>query len=106
PCPSIVASVLHSTPSADVHPLLFPARLTAATAQAAYGRCGYGPQDLHLIELHDAFTIEEMVYYEALGLVSEGGGVMWLCKGSTTLTARIPVNSSGGHISMVHRLCS
>jgi len=104
PCPSIVASVLHSTPSADVHPLLFPARLTAATAQAAYERCGYGPQDLHLIELHDAFTIEEMVYYEALGLVSEGEGVTLLCNGSTTLTGRIPVNSSGGLISMGHPL--
>ena len=104
PCPSIVASVLHSTPSADVHPLLFPARLTAATARAAYERCGYGPQDLHLIDLHDAFTIAEMVYYEALGLVSEGEGVTLLCNGSTTLTGRIPVNSSGGLISMGHPL--
>jgi len=104
PCPTIVASVLHSTPSLDVHPLLLPARLTAATARAAYERSGYGPQDLQLIELHDAFTIEELVYYEALGLVPEGEGVTLLRDGSTALTGRIPVNSSGGLISMGHPL--
>ena len=104
PCPTIVASVLHSTQSADVHPVLFPARLTAATARAAYERAGYGPQDLQLIELHDAFTIEELVYYEALGLVPEGEGVTLLRDGSTALTGRIPVNSSGGLISMGHPL--
>jgi acetyl-CoA acetyltransferase len=104
PCPTIVASVLHSTHSADLHPLLFPARLTAATAQAAYERSGYGPQDFQLIEIHDAFTIEEVVYYEALGLVPEGEGVRLLGDGSTALTGRLPVNSSGGLISMGHPL--
>jgi acetyl-CoA acetyltransferase len=103
-CPTIVASVMRSTHTADRHPLLFPARLTAATARVAYERAGYGPQDIQLIELHDAFTIEELVYYEALGLVSEGEGVKLLVDGSTALTGRIPVNSSGGLISMGHPL--
>jgi len=70
----------------------------------AYERSGYGPQDVQLIELHDAFTIEELVYYEALGLVPEGEGVKLLVDGSTVLTGRIPVNSSGGLISMGHPL--
>jgi acetyl-CoA acetyltransferase len=104
PCPTIAASVMRSTHTADMHPLLFPARLTAATAHVAYERCGYGPQDLQLIELHDAFTIEELVYYEALGLVPEGEGVKLLVDGSTMLTGRMPVNSSGGLISMGHPL--
>jgi acetyl-CoA acetyltransferase len=104
PCPTIVASVMRSTHTADMHPLLFPARLTAATAHVAYERCGYGPQDLQLIELHDAFTIEELVYYEALGLVPEGEGVKLLVDGSTMLTGHMPVNSSGGLISMGHPL--
>jgi acetyl-CoA acetyltransferase len=103
-CPTIVASVVRSTNTADRHPLLFPARLTAATARVAYERSGYGPQDMQLIELHDAFTIEELVYYEALGLVPEGEGVKLLVDGSTGLTGRIPVNSSGGLISMGHPL--
>src|SRR2546427_6042469 len=103
-CPTIVASVVRSTHTADIHPLLFPARLTAATAQVAYERSGYGPEDCQLIELHDAFTIEELVYYEALGLVPEGEGVRLLRDGSTALTGHIPVNSSGGLISMGHPL--
>ncbi|MGE3537460.1 MAG: thiolase family protein [Candidatus Tectimicrobiota bacterium] len=104
PCPSVVASVLRSLHPADQHPLLSPVRLTAATAQAAYEQAGYGPDDIGLIELHDAFTIEELVYYEALGLVPEGDGVKLLVEGSTALTGRIPVNSSGGLISMGHPL--
>jgi acetyl-CoA acetyltransferase len=59
---------------------------------------------LHLVEIHDAFTIEELVYYESLGLVPEGEGVTLLRDGSTALTGRIPVNSSGGLISMGHPL--
>ena len=45
-----------------------------------------------------------MVYYEVLGLVSEGEGVTLLRHGSTTLTGYIPVNSSGGLIAMGHPL--
>lgn len=103
-CPAIVASVLQSTRHDDVDQLLFPARLTAATAQTAYERSGYGPGDLHLIELHDAFTIEELLYYEALGLTPDGQGYTLLENGSTSLGGRIPVNSSGGLISMGHPL--
>ena len=47
---------------------------------------------------------EELVYYEALGLVPEGEGVKRLVDGSTVLTGRIPVNSSGGRVSMGHAL--
>jgi acetyl-CoA acetyltransferase len=104
PCPTIVASVLQSTHSADADTLLFPARLTAATARIAYQQAGCGPEDLRLIELHDAFTIEELMYYEALGLAPEGEGVRLLVDGSTALTGRIPVNSSGGLLSMGHPL--
>jgi acetyl-CoA acetyltransferase len=103
-CPTVVASVLQSTHSADADTLLFPARLTATTARTAYERAGYGPEDMQLIELHDAFSIEELVYYEALGLAPEGDGARLLTAGSTEITGRIPVNSSGGLISMGHPL--
>jgi benzoylsuccinyl-CoA thiolase BbsB subunit len=103
-CPTIIASVLQSTHSTDVNTLFFPARLTAATARTAYERAGYGPEDMQLIEMHDAFTIEELVYYEALGLAPEGEGVTLLLDGSTAMTGHIPVNSSGGLISMGHPL--
>jgi benzoylsuccinyl-CoA thiolase BbsB subunit len=80
PCPTIMTSVLQSIHSADVDASLFPARLTAATARVAYERAGYGPADLQLIELHDAFTIEEQMYYEALGLAQEGEGARLLAR--------------------------
>jgi acetyl-CoA acetyltransferase len=103
-CPTVVTSVIRSMHTTDMHPRLFPARITAATAQMAYERAGYGPEDLQLVEIHDAFSIEELVYYEALGLAPEGEGTRLLADGSTTLTGRIPVNSSGGLVSMGHPL--
>jgi acetyl-CoA acetyltransferase len=51
-----------------------------------------------------ACATEELVYYEALGLVPEGEGAKLLVDGSTVLTGRIPGNSSGGLISMGHAL--
>ncbi|MCZ6875506.1 MAG: thiolase family protein [bacterium] len=104
PCPTIVTSVLHSTPSTEADATLFPAHLTELTARIAYERSGYGPKDFQLIELHDAFTIEELVYYEALGLAPQGEGARLLEDGSTAINGRIPVNSSGGLISMGHPL--
>ena len=103
PCPTIVTSVLQSTPSTE-DDILFPAHLTALTARKAYERSGYGPADLQLVELHDAFTVEELVYYEALGLAPQGEGAKLIADGSTEITGRIPVNSSGGLISMGHPL--
>ncbi|MDH3598297.1 MAG: thiolase family protein, partial [Candidatus Tectomicrobia bacterium] len=103
PCPTIVTSVLQSTPSTE-DDILFPAKLTALTARKAYERSGYGPEDLQLVELHDAFTVEELVYYEALGLAPQGEGAKLIADGSTEITGRIPVNSSGGLISMGHPL--
>lgn len=70
PCPSVAASVLKSTPPDGD----FLIRLTRETAQIAYEQAGIGPEDLDLIELHDAFTIEEIIYSEALGLCPEGQG--------------------------------
>jgi acetyl-CoA acetyltransferase len=103
-CPTVVASVLQSAHHADGDTILFAARLTAATARTAYERAGCGPEALRLIELHDAFSIEELVYYEALGLASVGDGARLLVDGHTARTGRIPVNSSGGLISMGHPL--
>ncbi|GIX49537.1 MAG: thiolase [Candidatus Tectimicrobiota bacterium] len=104
PCPTLVASVLQSIPNAALDPVWSPVHLTAVVARQAYARAGYGPEDLHLIELHDAFSIEEVVYYEALGLVAAGEGPRLIVDGDTTLAGRLPVNSSGGLTAMGHPL--
>ncbi|HET8936033.1 MAG TPA: thiolase family protein [Polyangiales bacterium] len=76
--------------------------LTAATAREAYKRAGIGPQDLGLIELHDAATIEEILYVESLGLCEEGQGGKLVESGATAITGKIPVNTSGGLLAMGH----
>lgn len=97
-CPTISGSILKSVlPDGD--PTF---TLTKHTAELIYERTGTGPQDLDLIELHDAFTIEEIVYLEALGLCKPGDGGRLVEEGVTSLTGRHPVNSSGGLISMGH----
>jgi acetyl-CoA acetyltransferase len=97
-CPTVVASVLKSTPPDGD----FLVNLTRTTSQYAYDKAGIGPEDLDLIELHDAFTIEEIIYSEALGLCPEGEGGLLVEEGTTSLTGKHPINTSGGLISMGH----
>ncbi|MEW6186087.1 MAG: thiolase family protein [Thermodesulfobacteriota bacterium] len=97
-CPTIAASVLQSTPPDG--DFLF--NITKRSAQAAYEKAGIGPEDLDLVEMHDAFTIEEIIYSEAIGLCPEGEGGLLIEEGTTALTGKHPINSSGGLISMGH----
>jgi len=97
PCPRVLASACMGFTGSD--PLV---DLTQLTAYRAYEQAGLGPQDLGLIEVHDAATIEEILYYEALGLCEKGQGGRLIQDGVTDITGRHPVNSSGGLISMGH----
>ncbi|MCP4692680.1 MAG: thiolase family protein [Desulfobacterales bacterium] len=96
-CPRITASILKSTLSDDP-----AADLTAVTAKTAYRTAGIEPRDLDLVELHDAFTIEEIMFAEALGLCEKGKGGRLVEEGVTALDGRHPINSSGGLISVGH----
>jgi benzoylsuccinyl-CoA thiolase BbsB subunit len=73
-------------------------------AQQAYEMAGIGPEDLGLVELHDAFAPEEIVHYEDLGLCKKGDGVELVRSGATAVGGRIPVNPSGGLLSLGHPL--
>ena len=57
-----------------------------------------------MVELHDAFTIAELLYYEALGLAPHGEAVALLKSGATQLGGRVPVNPSGGLLAKGHPL--
>lgn len=72
------------------------------SCQLAYERAGMGPDDLDLVECHDAFTIAELIHYEALGLCDVGEGGRLVAEGATSLGGRIPVNVSGGLIGRGH----
>jgi benzoylsuccinyl-CoA thiolase BbsB subunit len=70
----------------------------------AYDMAGVGPEDLDVIELHDAFAPEEISRYEDLGLCKIGEGALLLRSGATEIGGRIPVNPSGGLLSLGHPL--
>jgi acetyl-CoA acetyltransferase len=71
-------------------------------AFAAYEQAGIGPEDLDVIELHDAMAPAELMLYERLGLCAPGEGSKLIDDGVTTLRGRLPVNPSGGLCSRGH----
>jgi len=76
--------------------------ITLRAVKEIYEETGIGPDDLDVVELHDAFTIAELLYYEAFGLCEPGGAVRLLESGATTLGGRVPVNPSGGLLCKGH----
>jgi len=74
------------------------------TANMAYEMAGVGPEDIDLIELHDAFASEEIMRYEDLGICKPGEGPKLLRDKSVWLGGKIPVNPSGGLLSLGHPL--
>lgn len=95
---SVVQSGLFETGPAD----MTEAEITSRAARLAYEQAGVGPDDLSLMEVHDAFTISELLYYEALGLCERGGAAALLESGATSLGGRVPVNPSGGLLAKGH----
>ena len=70
--------------------------------ERAYAMAGRKPEDIHLVEVHDCFTIAEIMATEALGFFAPGDGGPAVEKGLTSLNGRIPVNTSGGLKSKGH----
>jgi benzoylsuccinyl-CoA thiolase BbsB subunit len=80
------------------------AELTTRTSRLAYEQAEIDARDVDLCELHDAFAIAELMYYEALGLCPSGQGSSLLRSGETGIRGRIPVNPSGGLLARGHPL--
>jgi acetyl-CoA acetyltransferase len=80
------------------------AQMSRRAAQNVYERAGLGPADVDVIELHDCFSTNELLTYEALGLCAEGEGHHLVDAGDTTYGGRWVVNPSGGLISKGHPL--
>lgn len=83
---------------------ILDAEITARTAQLAFDQAGIAPSEINVVELHDAFTIAELLYYEALQLAKPGEGADMLHRGDTALGGRVPVNPSGGLLAKGHPL--
>jgi len=73
-------------------------------AKMAYEMAGCDPKDIDLVEMHDAFANEEILRYEDLLFCKRGEGIGLLRSGATTIGGRIPVNPSGGLLSLGHPL--
>jgi acetyl-CoA acetyltransferase len=76
--------------------------VTTRMARKAYEAAGVTPDDLDVIELHDASAPAEIIEYEELGLCKVGEGAKLIEDGDTALDGRIPVNPSGGLLSKGH----
>jgi len=71
-------------------------------SREAYKMAGIEPKDVDVAEVHDCFTIAELVAYEDLGFCAKGDGGRLIESGETKLTGSIPVNTSGGLKSKGH----
>jgi benzoylsuccinyl-CoA thiolase BbsB subunit len=98
----IRASVLHSGKATTGFRDMLTPEITFHSAAEAYERAGMGADALDLVELHDAFSIAELIYYEALGLCERGGSAALLRDGATGPGGRVAVNPSGGLLAKGH----
>ncbi len=76
--------------------------IVTRVAKKAYEIAGVGPDDLDVIELHDASAPAELMTYEELGLCKPGEGGKLIDEGRTEITGKIPVNPSGGLLAKGH----
>lgn len=75
---------------------------TVKAAEFAYRAAGLSPKDIDLVELHDCFSMAEIIDSEDLGLVPRGMGAKWAAEGRTRVSGDIPINPSGGLLAKGH----
>lgn len=102
-CVRVRASVANSERDETVYGQ-GPIDLVRSSAQAALDQAGIAPTQLDLLELHDAFSVEELLYSEAIGVCAPGEGAAYLERGDSRIGGRCAINASGGLIGMGHPL--
>jgi acetyl-CoA acetyltransferase len=80
------------------------AGMTRKAASIAYTQAGIDTGDIDLVELHDCFSPNEAICYEALGLCAEGGAEKFVMDGDNTYGGKVVTNPSGGLLSKGHPL--
>jgi acetyl-CoA acyltransferase len=78
--------------------------MSASAAHQVYESAGVSPEDIRVVELHDCFTTNELLSYEALGLTAEGTAERFVTDGDNTYGGRVVTNPSGGLLSKGHPL--
>jgi acetyl-CoA acetyltransferase len=78
--------------------------MSKAAANQVYEASGVSPTDIRVVELHDCFTANELLTYEAIGLTPEGTAEKFINDGDNTYGGRVVTNPSGGLLSKGHPL--
>lgn len=78
--------------------------MAKAAGRQVYEAAGIGPEDVDVVELHDCFTANELLTYEALGLCPEGGAEKFIWDEDNTYGGKVVTNPSGGLLSKGHPL--
>ena len=78
--------------------------MTRTAADRVYAEAGVDPTDVPVVELHDCFTANELISYEALGLTPEGTAEKFIADADNTYGGRVVVNPSGGLLAKGHPL--
>ncbi|MDP9101192.1 MAG: lipid-transfer protein [Actinomycetota bacterium] len=78
--------------------------IARSAAQQAYAQASLGPEDIQVVELHDCFTANELLAYEALQLTPDGTAEKFILDGDNTYGGRVVTNPSGGLLSKGHPL--
>src|SRR5262245_55892518 len=98
-CPRFLASVQRSQgfiePGGNADTVL-----TADTARRTFEQAGIGPDEVDVVEMHDAFTIEELLYLEAMGFCGPGEAAPLLDAGAWEVGGRFAVSPSGGLLAL------
>lgn len=99
----VIASVFR-TPSSSGGTGSQDADTTSQTVQQAYAEAGVSPAEIDLVQVHDAFSVEEIEYCESMGFCEEGQGEFAVARGELSIGGRIPFSTDGGLLSRGHPL--
>lgn len=106
PVVKVIASELQSEKYERGHlfmgPVVGPAAMSVDSSTAIYNQAGLGPKDIDLVQVHDAFVIEEIEYYELLGFCGKGEAEACIERGDFEMTGRVPFSTDGGLIARGH----
>ncbi|RPI30654.1 MAG: thiolase domain-containing protein, partial [Hyphomicrobiaceae bacterium] len=99
----VLASVqTRGSPRIGGHQDIVSFAATVKAAERAYQTAGLGPKDIDFVELHDCFSMAEIIDSEDLGLVPRGLGAKWAAEGRTQVGGDLPINPSGGLLAKGH----
>jgi acetyl-CoA C-acetyltransferase len=98
----LAAVQTRGSPRIAGHPDLCSFEATVEAGRRAFAEAGVGPGDVDFVELHDCFSISEIIDAEDLGLMPRGAGAGWAAEGRTALGGDLPINPSGGLLAKGH----